>query len=146
MKKLLAIASGGGHLDELMVVRKAFGDFEVVYATTFSGQAERDGVVAEIINDSNRHTRAAFLRTAWDIVRVMLKVRPAVVITTGAMPGLIAVLLGRLFGARTVWIDSVANAEEISMSGRVASRIVHLHLTQWKHLTGKRTQYFGSVL
>jgi len=79
---------------------------------------------------------------------VVLRFRPHVVITTGAAPGLIAVRLARLFGARTVWIDSMANSEELSLSGKLAGDHVDLWLTQWPDLTDKYPglRYYGSVL
>jgi hypothetical protein len=78
---------------------------------------------------------------------VMLRVRPDAVITTGAAPGYFAIRLGRLFGARTVWIDSIANAEEMSLSGQKVRHHADLWLTQWEHLaTPDGPQYLGSVL
>ena len=46
-----------------------------------------------------------------------MRLRPDVVITTGAAPGYFAVRIGKLLGARVVWVDSIANAEELSLSG-----------------------------
>jgi len=37
-----------------------------------------------------------------------------VIVSTGAAPGYFAIVLGRLFGARTIWIDSMANIENLS--------------------------------
>jgi hypothetical protein len=45
-----------------------------------------------------------------------------------------------------VWIDSVANVEELSLSGRLASERVDLCLTQWPHLAAGLVYYKGSVL
>jgi len=68
-------------------------------------------------------------------------------VTTGAAPGYLAIRLGRLMGAKTIWVDSVANAEELSMSGRLAGRHAGLWLTQWAHLAGRPgPEYRGSVL
>ena len=81
----------------------------------------------------------------WTILR---RFRPDVVITTGAAPGLVALALARLMGARTIWLESIANAEKLSMSGQLAGRIANLRLTQWAHLAQRhdRLQYFGQVL
>jgi hypothetical protein len=69
------------------------------------------------------------------------------VVTTGAAPGYWAIRFGKLIGARTIWIDSIANAEELSMSGRLASKVADVCLTQWPHLDGEHgAQYAGSVL
>ncbi len=145
--RLLAVASGGGHWDELLILRPAFAGFDVVYVTTMAGQAERDGVDAVLVTDSNRDSGlSTSMRTAGHMLSLVRQHRPAVVLSTGAMPGLLAVLFGKLFGARTVWLDSVANAEQLSMSGKLAARFVDLHLTQWPHLATKKTKYLGSIL
>jgi hypothetical protein len=81
------------------------------------------------------------------VLLLLLRVRPDVVISTGAAPGYFALRLGRILGARTVWVDSVANAEELSMSGRMAGKYADLWLTQWEHLAEKGGPMFkGSVL
>ena len=57
-----------------------------------------------------------------------------VVLSTGAAPGYFAILFGRLVGARTIWLDSIANVEQVSMSGQMVRRHADLWLTQWPHL------------
>jgi hypothetical protein len=55
--------------------------------------------------------------------------------------------MGRLLGARTLFIDSIANAERLSLSGHLACRHANLMLTQWPHLASNEgPQYRGSVL
>ena len=77
----------------------------------------------------------------------VLRFRPDVVLTTGAAPGYWACRFGRMFGARTLWIDSVANAGVLSMSGQKAGKVVDLWLTQWEHVaTPQGPEYRGSVL
>lgn len=49
---------------------------------------------------------------------IVLLHRPDIVISTGAAPGFFALLFGKLLGARTIWIDSIANAEQLSVSGQ----------------------------
>jgi len=58
-----------------------------------------------------------------------------------------AVRMAKWFGARAAWIDSIANAEELSMSGRLAGRYAKLWLTQWPHLAQAQGPYYaGAVL
>jgi UDP-N-acetylglucosamine:LPS N-acetylglucosamine transferase len=85
-----------------------------------------------------------YLKVMWLIIRI----RPHFVVSTGAAPGLAALQIGKLIGARTVWIDSLANSEELSLAGVMAKRFADLWLTQWPHLTTKYPQlrYFGAVL
>ena len=90
-------------------------------------------------------TRAAVQRCC-RILRVVLKERPNVIVSTGAAPGYLAIRFGKLLRARTVWIDSVANVEELSLSGKMASTTADLCLTQWPHLAGGAVRYRGAVL
>jgi len=50
-------------------------------------------------------------------------------------------------GARTVWLDSAANVERLSMSGEKIGPHADLWLTQWAHLARKGgPRHCGSVL
>ena len=69
------------------------------------------------------------------------------VISTGAAPGCFAVILGRILGARTIWLDSIANVDRVSLSGRLVRRYAGLWLSQWEHLAGQKGPEFqGTVL
>ena len=87
-----------------------------------------------LVPDASRWNKLRLLWSAVRVALVLLRVRPDVVISTGAAPGFFAISLARLVGARTVWVDSIANAEELSLSGQKASRIATLTLTQWPEL------------
>jgi UDP-N-acetylglucosamine:LPS N-acetylglucosamine transferase len=96
--------------------------------------------------DANRREKLKLARSAAAIAWVLLRERPDVVISTGAAPGYLALRLARLVRARTVWVDSVANVEELSLSGKLASATADLCLTQWPHLADERVAYKGAVL
>ena len=149
MARIFAVSSGGGHWEQLMLLKGAFAGHDVVYANTISGLAEKAGVAPSVvISDCNRDDPMSIVRCLRDLVGVLRKSRPDIVVTTGAAPGVLALALGRLQGAKGVWIDSVANSERLSLSGRMARRIAAVHLTQWEHLADEPsgTHYLGSVL
>jgi len=147
-KRVLAVASGGGHWEQMQMLRDAFEGCDVAYMTTMHGLGGNSGLVAvSVVPDCNREHP---VRAAWAAVRIAVKIawlRPDVIVSTGAMPGLIAIAIGRVFGARTVWIDSIANAEEFSMSGAQAHRHADLWLSQWQSVASATgAEYAGSVL
>jgi UDP-N-acetylglucosamine:LPS N-acetylglucosamine transferase len=147
--KLLAISSGGGHWVQLLRLRPAFKGCEVVYATVLEGYRADLGEGADfrVIPDSNRSNKIALLRSAWSIFWLIFRLRPDVVVSTGAAPGYLGVRFGKLLGARVVWVDSIANAEELSLSGKKAGSFVDLWLTQWPHLARESGPHcFGNVL
>lgn len=146
-KRLLAVASGGGHWEQMLLVRDGFSDFEVVYASTIAGIGRQAGISSHVLGDFNRNHPLLLLRSFWNALQLVRAVRPAVAVSTGAAPGLVVLLVARILGVRTVWLDSVANAEQLSLSGKIARLFVDLHVAQWEHLAdGRRTKFLGRVL
>lgn len=147
--KILAISSGGGHWVQLLRLRPAFEGCEVVYATVSEGYRADlcEGAGFRVIPDSNRSSKIGLIHSAWSIFWLVFRLRPDVVVSTGAAPGYFGVRFGKWLGARVVWVDSMANAEELSMSGAKAGSFVDLWLTQWPHLARQSGPHcFGSVL
>jgi UDP-N-acetylglucosamine:LPS N-acetylglucosamine transferase len=150
-RKILAIASAGGHWQQLMELRPAWADMDpeaVLYATTLADlPAQFDAAPAVIIPDCNRNSPRAVLACSWRLWRLIRAERPGIVISTGALPGVLGLMIGRFSGARTIWLDSVANAEEMSMSGRLARRFADLWLSQWPEVARAHgAKYIGSIL
>ena len=145
--RVLAVASSGGHWVQLRRLVPAFDGHDVAYLTTEAGHGPEVAPARfHTVNDANRSNKLALVRSALKILWVIVRERPDVVVSTGAAPGYVAIRLGKLFGARTVWIDSVANVEELSLSGRMASAKADLCLTQWPHLATGAVAYMGTVL
>lgn len=146
--KVLAVASGGGHWEQLMLLRPTLQRYSVRYATTHPDVARQHGVLeVDRLPDCNQHTPLRSLQCAIMATALILREQPAVIVSTGSAPGFFCLLAGRLIGARTLWIDSVANSEELSMSGRLARRIADECWTQWEHLARQGgPTYHGAVL
>jgi UDP-N-acetylglucosamine:LPS N-acetylglucosamine transferase len=146
--KVLAVASGGGHWVQLLRLLPAFADMDVVFVTV--DKLYREQVVGSklyVVRDATRWNKFGLVLMAGQLVWVMLRERPTAVVSTGAAPGFVAVVLGWLIGARTMWLDSIANLECLSLSGTHAGRFADLWLTQWPHLTqAEGPHYAGSVL
>lgn len=146
-RRLLAVASGGGHFVQLLRLRDAFEGSEVTWVTTLSGYASEVSGPLRVVRDANLDQKLALVRMFLQMAWIVFRVRPHVIVTTGAAPGFAAVVLGRLTGARTVWIDSIANSETLSTSGAKVGRFADLWLTQWEHLARPEgPQYWGAVL
>lgn len=146
--RLLAVASGGGHWIELLRLRPAFAGFDIAYVSMFENYSSAvPGARLYTVPDASRFDKAAFLKVALRAVGIMAKERPHAVVTTGSAPMLLFILLGRMIGARTLWIDSVAQAEEMSSSGRIARRIAHRTVSQWPDVAAREgVDFWGSVL
>ncbi len=146
--RVLAISSGGGHWAELLRLRPAFAGCEVVWATVDRAySAEVPGERFFTVRDATRWNKFSLVVLLFQVLWLLVRVRPDAVVTTGAAPGYFAVRLGKMLGRRTVWLDSIANVDELSMSGRMAGRFADLWLTQWEHLAGEGgPAYRGAVM
>lgn len=156
--RVLLIASGGGHWTQLLRLRPAWDGCEVAYATTHVGyrqdvvRADEDEVPRFYVVPAANMSQKICL--AWQFIavfRVIAWERPDAIVTTGASAGYFALRLGRILGARTVWVDSIANAAELSLAGKRAGAYADLWLTQWPELaggpeTGHRPGYRGAVV
>ena len=135
VRKVLAVASGGGHWVQLRRVIPALEGHRVVYLTIHpTYRTDVPDAKVHVVNDATRWDRIGSLLMALRILWIVLRERPDVVLSTGAAPGFFAILFGRFLGARTIWLDSIANVEGVSMSGRMVRRYADLWLTQWPHL------------
>ncbi|MBK7405910.1 MAG: UDP-N-acetylglucosamine--LPS N-acetylglucosamine transferase [Phycisphaerales bacterium] len=147
--RVLAVASGGGHFVQLRRMRPAWEHCEVHYLTTLAEYAKElePGATLHLVNDANRWDKIGVARMALRVLWTLLRLRPKVVISTGAAAGYFALRFGKLLGARTIWIDSIANAEELSLTGRMVGKYADLYLTQWPQLaTPQGPRCEGSVL
>lgn len=94
--KVLAVASGGGHWVQLLRLRAAWSDCQASYVTVQPDYAV-DVPSADFhrVTDATRWDR---LRLAWMVLQVawvILRLRPDVVITTGAAPGVAALRVAK---------------------------------------------------
>ena len=147
-KKVVAISSGGGHWIQLLRLRPALEECDVVFVTVSEGyRSDVEGYDFRVITDATRWEKLKLLWCSFQILAIMLKERPDVVLSTGAAPGYLAIRIGRFLGAKTIWLDSIANVEVLSLSGQRIGAHVDLWLTQWPHLeTPQGPFYKGSVL
>ena len=156
-RRVLAVASYGGHWIQLFRMRKSWSGCDVDYICTNDAWRETVSEDARsrlermpnyhVVPEANRWQK---LRMAWlflSVAMIVLKRRPDVIISTGAAPGYFAIRVGRLIGAKTIWVDSIANAQELSLSGRHVREHADVWLTQWQHLAAADgPQYWGAVL
>jgi UDP-N-acetylglucosamine:LPS N-acetylglucosamine transferase len=147
-RRILAVASGGGHWVQLRRIRLAFAGLEVVYVGTDpAADVDLDARYYEIRNVTRRN-RLGFVVVAWQVLRILIRERPDVVVTTGAAPGFVALAAAKIFlRSRTIWIDSISSSENLTLSARLARPVADVRLVQWKHLARPEgPEYWGAVL
>ena len=145
--RVLAIASAGGHWVQLLRLAPAFKNQELSFMSTnpnFSIMVENYQFFT--VPDANKNNKLNLIRCFLQVFRIVLVKRPDIIITTGAAPGLMGIIVGRFTGAKTIWIDSIANAEKLSLSGKIATRFANRVYTQWPNLATDKIHFKGNVL
>ena len=147
-QRVMLVASGGGHWTQLLRLRSAFSGADLSYISTI--ESCKDFVPESrfyLVNDANIRTKVRLATMAARVGLAVLREQPHLVVSTGAAPGYFALRFAKAVGARTIWIDSMANAENLSLAGQNVRPYADLWLTQWPHLaSASGPQFAGSVL
>lgn len=147
-KKILAAASIGGHWIQLLRICKGLeATHELAYVSTHEK-------CAKMVEGHSFHKLIEFSRWDWykmfpafiSGLNIVRRENPDVVITTGAAPGFIILFAAYLLGKKTIWVDSIANVNHMSLCGRVAKKCATKCYTQWEELEGKGVDFSGNVI
>ena len=148
--KICLAASGGGHLTELLKLSNSWQQHDIFFVTTVpvvQGNLKELGDV-NVVGECNRKCPIRSIIVFFRCIRIMFRERPNVVISTGAAAGCMLCILGKIFGTKIVWIDSITNVERLSLSGRIVRYIADLFIVQWPELANryKKVEFIGSVI
>src|SRR3546814_15524700 len=119
MVKVLAVASGGGHWEQLMMLRDSFCQHDVHYATPERVLEHELGTIsAHILPDCNMRQPLRTLPRMFCAAALTTRLRPQTVLSTTPAPRLLTTFWGRLVGARTPWHPIIGIAMRICVPGR----------------------------
>jgi UDP-N-acetylglucosamine:LPS N-acetylglucosamine transferase len=148
--RICLAASAGGHISQLLKLAACWNGYETFCVTTTEVVRNKLNKLGEVyvVGECNRQHPIRVIAVFLRCVRIVLREKPDVVISTGAAAGCMLCFLSKLFGAKVVWIDSITNVERISLSGRMVRYIADLFLVQWPELAGrnKKVEFVGTVV
>jgi beta-1,4-N-acetylglucosaminyltransferase len=146
---VLLVASSGGHLLELMQLRDQWPREErvwVTFPTTDARSILKDEQVWFAHHPTNRNI-PNLLRNLLLAFRVVGTVRPRAVVSTGAGVAVPFCYIGRLLGARVVFIESFARISNPSLTARLVYPIANDFFVQWSEILPyfRRARYEGQL-
>jgi len=148
--KICLVCSSGGHLYELYRLRGAYKEHDIFWVT-FPGRDTRvilrDERVIHGRSPTNRSFKN-FIRNFLLASRILKREKPDAIISTGAGICVPFFLMGRLKGIRTIYVESMARIESLSLTGRLVYNLADDFLVQWPELASKarRAVYQGDML
>jgi len=132
--KVCIAASAGGHLTEVLQLKKAFRKYPHFFVTFKREDVDRlSNEKVYYIKDPKRNLFKLFYNL-FRSLKIFLKERPNVIITTGAGVVVPICYVAKIFKSKIIFIESMAAIYKPSLSGRFVYPISDLFVVQWKNL------------
>ena len=138
MKKVLFISSTGGHLSELMQLKKIFDryDYHIITEkndTTLKLKNEYGNRIDYLVYGARNYMLSYMFKFPYNIVKSLFlyfKIRPDVIVTTGAHTAVPMCYIAKIFKKKIIFIETFARVESKSMSGNIINKISDVFLVQ----------------
>lgn len=142
MKKVLFISSTGGHLNELMQLKPLLKKYDYHIIT------EKDKVTEKLKEEYGEKitylpygTRAKIFSYIFKYsflclksIYLYFKLKPKYIVTTGTHTVVPICYLGKLFGSKIIFIETFANINKKTLSGKMIYPISDLFIVQWEEM------------
>ncbi len=141
-KKVLFISSTGGHLNELLQLSPLFEKYDYYIITEKDKTNEYledkyEGRVSYLPYGTRSHLiKYIFVYTYLIIKTIFLyfKIRPKVIVTTGTHTVGPMCCLGKIFRTKIIYIETFANINKKTATGRLLYPIADLFIVQWEEM------------
>ena len=142
MKKVLFIASTGGHLSEMMQLKSMFKNYDYYIITektksNLSLKEKYKSRVSYLVYGTKDHKLSYPFKLLYNCFKsfyLYLKVHPDYIITTGVHTAGPMCLLGKIFGSRVIYIETFANMVTKTVTGRLLYPFSDRFIVQWSSM------------
>lgn len=140
MKKVLFIASTGGHLSELMQLKELFNNYNyhlITEKTDSTIGLKNKYIVDYLIFGTKDHLFSyifKFVGNCFKSFYLFLKIRPEYIVTTGTHTAVPISYIGKFFGSKVIFIETFANSKTKTLSGKMIYPIADLFVVQWEEM------------
>jgi UDP-N-acetylglucosamine:LPS N-acetylglucosamine transferase len=147
-RKIIGVCSGGGHLVQMMaIVKNTDLVFTDVITTVDLVNSKSDSTTFHKIVDCNVNQPFRIFICFVQLIFVLARLRPHCIVSTGAAPGGLALILGKAFRCKTIWIDSVANTKKASLTGKLVRPFCDVWISQWEQVASQnKGLYIGKSI
>lgn len=139
MKKVLFISSTGGHLNELMQLKPIFNKYNYYIITekdksTIDLKKEYKGKISYLAYGTRKFFLIypfIFIFNCFKSLFLYLKIHPKYIVSTGTHTAVPICYIGKLFGSKIIFIETFANRNTKTLSGKMIYPISNLFIVQW---------------
>ena len=134
--KVCLVCSSGGHLDHLYAIKPFWKDKEHFWAT-FDKQDALTMLAGEkiypVYYPSNRSLKALIINTH-RAIKILKQEKPDLIISSGAAPAVPFFVVGKMMGAKTIFIEAFDRINKGSLSGKLCYRFSDVFIVQWEEM------------
>lgn len=142
MKKVLFISSTGGHLSELLALSPLFERYDYYIVTekdksTASLKKIHKNKIYYLVYGTKDYWLTYPFKFIFNCIKsffIFFKIGPTVIITTGAHTAVPMCFIAKMFGRKIIFIETFANSDTKSLSGRLVYPIADLFIVQWENM------------
>lgn len=142
MKKVLFISSTGGHLNELIQLKPMFKNYDYHIITeknksTIGLKKEYGKKIDYLVYGTRKKIFEypfKFIYNCFKSLILYIKIRPQYIISTGTHTAVPMCYLGKLFGSKIIFIETFANRNSKTLSGKLVYPISDLFIVQWEEM------------
>lgn len=142
MKKVLFISSMGGHLTELMQLKIIFKnyDYKIItekHKSTLGLKARYKSKIDYLLAGNKDHMLRYLYVLPYNFIKsfiMFLKFKPDVIVTTGAHTCVAMCYIAKIFRKKVIYIESFANIETKTLTGKLIYPIADKFIVQWKSM------------
>lgn len=145
MKKVIFIASTGGHLNELLQLSSCFKKYDYYLITektpsNLSLKSKFDKRVYYLLTGTYTTLKAKILYPFKFFINCLkslyyfFKIKPDVVVTTGTHNTVPMCYIAHFFRKKVIFIETFANSEFPTKSGKMVYPIADVFIVQWKSM------------
>ena len=132
--KLCLVSSSGGHLMQLYLLKSWWGKYDRFWVTFRKEDAVsllRSEKIYWAYYPTNRNIKN-LIRNAFLAIRILLKERPDIVISTGAGVAVPLFYIGRLLGIKLIYVEVYDRIDSPTLTGKIVYPIVDVFILQWE--------------
>ena len=147
--KVCLVGSSGGHLTHLYML-KSFWQNKDRFWVTFDKEDARSILEGEKLYPcyypSNRSLKALIINT-WRAIKILPKERPDVIISSGAAAAVPFFYIGKLLGAKTIYIEVFDRIDASTVSGKMCYPVADKFIVEWEEMKEvyPKAINFGSI-
>lgn len=136
--KIVFAASSGGHYEQLMMLKplmEKYDSFLLTEKTEYSVGSEQFPIYyLKQINRKEKLFVFKLIGNTFRSLKIFLKEKPDVMITTGVLAIIPLALIMKLFGRKLIYIESFAKVTSKTLSGNLLYKFADQFYVQWEEM------------